>query len=164
MKHLLIVRHAKSSWDNISQKDFDRPLNERGHHDAPMMAERLLNKKVAIDAFISSTANRALTTCTYFANAYNIKEKQIIKLPELYHAAPAIFFNVIAEANNSFNNIAVFSHNPGITSFVNMLTSASIDNMPTCGVFAVKANIKQWKDFKNAEKEFWFFDYPKLRV
>ena len=59
MKKLLLVRHAKSSWDDPFQKDFDRPLNERGHSDAPLMAKRLLKQDIDIDAFVSSTAVRA---------------------------------------------------------------------------------------------------------
>lgn len=161
MKSLIIIRHAKSSWDFSTLNDFDRPLNERGHKDAPMMAKRLLDKKIAIDAFISSTAKRAFTTASYFAEAYNVKEKNIIKVPELYHAAPKVFYDVIETVNDTFNSIAVFSHNPGITDFVNQLTNARIDNMPTCGVFAVTIQTESWKNFAAAEKEFWFFDYPK---
>lgn len=161
MKSLIIIRHAKSSWDFSTLNDFDRPLNERGHKDAPMMAKRLLDKKIAIDAFISSTAKRAFTTASYFAEAYNVKEQHIIKVPELYHAAPSVFYDVIETINDGFNTIAVFSHNPGITDFVNQLTNARIDNMPTCGVFAVTIHTESWKNFADAEKEFWFFDYPK---
>ena len=43
----------------------------------------------------------------------------------------------------------------------NLLTTTSIDNIPTCGVFAIKAECDKWKDFSAAKKEFWFFDYPK---
>jgi len=163
MKSLLIVRHAKSSWDSSSQKDFDRPLNERGHRDAPAMAKRLLNNKIAIDAFISSPAKRAFTTCKYFAETYGIKEKKIIVIPRLYEASVADFYNAVAGADDSFECIALFSHNPGVTAFANLLTATQIDNMPTCGVFAVKAETNKWKDFEASEKTFWFFDYPKLK-
>lgn len=164
MKSLLIIRHAKSSWD-FSSSDFDRPLNERGHHDAPMMAKRLMEKKINIDAFISSPANRALTTAEYFFKAFhkNTTSTGIIQLPELYHAAASVFFDTIKNLNNDFNTIAIFAHNPGITDFVTQLTQTKIDNMPTCGVFAVKIKIDSWKQFQKAEKEFWFFDYPKLK-
>ncbi len=161
MKSLLIIRHAKSSWDNISQKDFDRTLNERGHRDAPEMAKRLLDKKIEIDAFISSPAKRAFTTCKYFAETYDVKEKNIIVIPELYHASVNDFYNTIAKTEDAFSTIAIFSHNPGITEFVNGLTETKIDNMPTCGIFAVKAEAHHWKDFKKSTKTFWFFDYPK---
>ena len=70
MKELLIIRHAKSSWANAFSGDFDRTLNDRGHRDAPRMAEKIKGRGVAIQAFLSSTANRALTTAVYFAEAY----------------------------------------------------------------------------------------------
>ena len=67
----------------------------------------------------------------------------------------------IANASNKFDSIAIFSHNPGLTDFANLLTATRIDNIPTCGIFAAKADCDKWKDFKEAKKEFWFFDYPK---
>jgi phosphohistidine phosphatase len=161
MKQLLIIRHAKSSWDFSVLNDFDRPLNERGHNDAPLMVKRLLQKKISIDAFVSSTANRAFTTAAYFAKAYDVKEKNIIKVPELYHAAPKIFYTVITSLNDSLQTVALFSHNPGITEFVNDLTNTRIDNMPTCGIYAIKTDADSWKEFYPAKKKFWFFDYPK---
>jgi phosphohistidine phosphatase len=162
MKQLLIIRHAKSSWDaSAVLNDFDRPLNDRGLKDAPAMAKKLLEKKIKIDAFISSTAKRAFTTATYFAEAYGLKEKQVISVPELYHADSSVFYKTISGADNSFNTIAVFSHNPAITHFVNELSNVKIDNMPTCGIFAVNVETDDWKEFKKATKTFWFFDYPK---
>jgi phosphohistidine phosphatase len=162
MKNLLIIRHAKSSWDSLAQRDFDRPLNDRGNRDAPMMAKRLQKREVEIDAFVSSPANRALSTATYFAEAYDRKPKHIIKVDILYHAEVEVFYKVIEELDDDYKTVAIYSHNPGITYFVNSLTNTRIDNMPTCGIFAVKAQIKSWQDFRKAAKDFWFFDYPKL--
>ena len=162
MKTLLIIRHAKSSWDIGSLNDFERPLNERGKKDAPEMAKRLLDKKITIDAFVSSPAKRAKKTAELFCSVYDYKEKDIIFISALYHAGVQTFYDTIENLEDSYNKIAIFSHNPGITSFVNELTeSVRIDNMPTCGVFAVKIDITEWKDFKKSTKEFLFFDYPK---
>ena len=161
MKAVLVVRHAKSSWENFGVPDFDRPLNERGKTDGPEMAKRLLSKKIAIDTFISSPAKRAKKTAALFAAEYHIEKEQIVLVPELYHASSETFYETIAKAPDASGNIALFSHNPGITDFVNGLTHIKIDNMPTCSVFAVKADIPSWKDFKKAEKQFWFYDYPK---
>lgn len=163
MKSLLLIRHAKSSWDTPSQKDFDRPLNDRGHHDAPAMAERLLDKHIKIDAFISSTAKRALSTAKYFAKAYEKKEHDIIKAAALYEAPYDVFYDVISKVEDKYDAIAIFAHNPGITAFANYLTKTRIDNMPTCGIFAIQANIKSWSAFENGAKTFWFVDYPKLK-
>jgi phosphohistidine phosphatase len=161
MKKLLLVRHAKSSWDDLTQKDFDRMLNDRGHRDAPKMAKRLLKDDVEIDAFISSPAVRALTTAEYFAEAYGSKKKNVIQEPILYHPDAETFFDIISKINDDVKTVAIFSHNPGITSFANILCPTRIDDMPTCAIFAVKADIKSWKEFAEAERKFWFFDYPK---
>ncbi len=161
MKTVLLVRHAKSDWSDPSLSDFDRPLNGRGKEDAPVMAHRLLDNKVAIDAFISSPAKRARNTARIFAKAYKTKKDDILFRDELYGASENVFWDVIAKAENKADSIAIFSHNPGITDFANLLTSTRIDNIPTCGIFAVKADCEKWKDFKEAEKEFVFFDFPK---
>ena len=162
MKQLLIIRHAKSSWALVGQDDFDRPLNERGMNDAPMMAQRLLDKQIVIDAFISSPAKRALTTANFFADAYPTAKGKLKTVQKLYHVHPQVFYDVIGSIDDAVTTAAVFSHNPGITAFVNDLTKTQIDNMPTCGIFAVQAEIDNWKDFQEAKKKFWFFDYPKL--
>ena len=161
MKQILVIRHAKSSWDNILQKDFDRTLNERGLRDAPAMAKRLVAKGIKIDKFVSSTAVRAFTTATFFAKEYHQKQSDIIAVPELYHAGEETFYKTIRSLNDSYNSIAIFSHNPGITYFVNTLTNTRIDVMPTCGIFAIEAPINNWHDFKEENNKFLFFDYPK---
>lgn len=161
MKKLFIIRHAKSSWDFSNLNDFDRPLNERGHTDAPIMAKRLLQKNIPIDAFVSSTAKRAFNTAFYFCNAYGKKEKDIVQVAELYHAPVNVFYNVIQHLDNAYQSVALFSHNPGITDFVNELTEVRINDMPTCGIFAIKIHTNDWLEFEIAKKEFLFFDFPK---
>ena len=164
-KSLLIIRHAKSSWENISQKDFDRPLNDRGKKDAPAMAKRLHKEKdIALDAIISSPAKRAFTTAKFFADEFNVKKKNIIEWPELYEASIDKFYKAVMNLDDSYITVALFSHNPGITAFANELTNTRIDDMPTCAVFALHIKTNRWEDFRNAEKEFWFFDYPKSIV
>ena len=161
MKYLLIIRHAKSSWALPGQEDFERPLNDRGKRDAPNMAKRLLDKNIQINLFVSSTANRAFTTAAYFADAYGVQKNSIQQIRKLYHAHPPVFYEVIKGIHKDIETAALFSHNPGITEFVNELTATKLDNMPTCGIFGVSADITDWKDFTRAKKTFWFFDYPK---
>ncbi len=161
MKQLILVRHAKSDWSTLSLSDFDRPLNERGKRDAPMMAQRLLSKKIKIDAFVSSPARRARKTASVFAKEYKKDKGEIIFIEDLYAAPSEIFYEVIDKFDDRFDSVAIFSHNPGITDFANSLSDTRIDSIPTCGIFAVKASIEKWKDFKKADKEFWFVDYPK---
>ena len=161
MKTLFIIRHAKSSWDDPSQSDFDRPLNERGKKDAPKMAERLREKKFPIDIFISSPAKRARKTAAHFIEEFGGKEKEIVLMDNLYEASPNAFFNAVSTIEDKYQSAAIFSHNPGITEFVNMLTDHIVPNMPTCGVFGVKALVNTWAEFRDSKKELLLFDYPK---
>lgn len=164
MKSLLIVRHAKSSKDNKELNDFDRPLNDRGNHDAPIMARRLLDENIEIDAFISSPAKRAKKTAQYFADEYKYDAELIVYKEELYEAGMAAFRNVVRSIDDLYDTVALFAHNPGVTDFANCLTDEQIDNLPTCGIFAVKIDTENWESFDQAPKTFWFFNYPKLKA
>lgn len=161
MKQLLLVRHAKSSWANQNQDDFDRPLNDRGHRDAPMMAERLQEKKVSINHIISSTALRAITTAKYFAKSYGIPESAIVQHNYLYHAPMERYHKAIIQIPDTVETAAIFAHNPGITDFVNSLTNTRIDDMPTCAIFAITIDTTSWTNWATAEKTLWFVDWPK---
>ena len=161
MKTLLIIRHAKSSWDSVNTPDIERPLNDRGKKDAPAMAKRVVKSGVAVDRLVSSPAKRARHTAELFAREFNIKESDIVILNELYHALPIVFQQVVSHLDDTDNTVAIFSHNPGITAFVNTLGGVRTDNMPTCAVFAVKSQTPTWSEFFATAPEFLFFDYPK---
>ncbi len=162
MKTIYIIRHAKSSWAVLGQPDFDRPLNERGKENATMMAERLKEKDIKIDAFISSPAKRAKKTCKAFIKVYDRDAEEIIFKDELYHAPLHTYYKVIAETDNSYKRVAVFGHNPGISDFVNsLIANVNVGDMPTCAIFALQAETDVWEDFEGAEKKLVFFDYPK---
>jgi phosphohistidine phosphatase len=161
MKNILIIRHAKSSWAEIGQRDFDRPLNERGMRDAPEMARRIQRKNIGIDIFISSPALRALTTTQLMMQEMKMKDDQLIIVPELYHAPPSVMLAAINNAPNQYDTIAIVCHNPGITVFANMIKGLSIDNVPTCGVLLLKADVNKWDEVSEKNLAFAFFDYPK---
>jgi phosphohistidine phosphatase len=161
MKTLLLIRHAKSSWENFAVTDEERPLNARGKKNAPEMAKRLRKKHITIDAFLSSSAKRAQATAEYFTEAYGVPAKSIVVVPELYLANADAFTTAIRNAPPAADTVALFSHNDGITLFANRLSDAKVDNMPTCAVFAVKCDIREWSEFMPRDHEFYFFDYPK---
>lgn len=163
MKTLYLIRHAKSSWTDTSLKDFDRVLNDRGERDAPKMAKHIKNKIKSLDLFISSPAKRAKKTCKIFANEFKINADNIIYIDELYLASPQQIFNSILSIDDKFDSTAIFGHNPGITELANaLIENASIDNIPTCGVFAISADCENWKDFGNCKRNLLFFDYPRI--
>ena len=162
MKKLFIIRHAKSD-QSFFGNDFERPLNERGKTEAPMMALRLKEKQPMIDAFIASPAKRAKKTAQLFAQAFDKKEDDVILITALYHATAEVFYEEIGKLPDMIDTVAIFSHNPGITYFVNgLVTGTQVDNMPTCAVFAIQSAISSWSGFTKAKKEFLFFDHPKL--
>ena len=123
------------------------------------MADEILKREVALDALVTSDANRAVSTCAFFAMAY--PGVPIIKEPRLYQAGVKNFYEVVHGLSETYQCVALFSHNTGLTDFVNKLSNVRVDIVPTCGIYAVKADIERWTDFKNGKKAFWFFDFPK---
>ena len=93
-----------------------------------------------------------------------MKDNQLIIVPELYHAPPSVMLDAINNAPNEYSTIAIVCHNPGITVFANMIKGLSIDNVPTCGVLALKADVNTWKDVSEKNLVYDFFDYPKNRL
>ena len=160
MKTLLLIRHAKSSWNEPVLTDFDRPLNERGKKDAPEMAKRI-KEKIAIELFVSSPAKRAKKTAKIFAEEFGVDKNEIVLVEDLYGATEEAFAEAVASLKDKNDVVAIFSHNPGITEFANSLTATRVDDMPTCAVFALQCETDTWKNFAEAEKKFLFFDYPK---
>lgn len=161
MKTLLLIRHAKSSWDSTVTSDFERPLNERGKNDAPAMAKRLLDKKISIDTFVSSPAKRAKKTAETFMKKYKIAEEKLTLIPSLYEASVDNFYRAVEQLPDENSSVALFSHNPGITDFINSLQCSPVYNMPTCAIYALEIKTEHWRDFRIADKKFLFFDYPK---
>lgn len=162
MKTLFLIRHAKSSWGDFSLPDFDRPLNDRGKNDAPVMAKKLLAKYPVIDAFVSSPAKRAKKTGKLFCKEYGVPEDKIIFIDRLYLAPAHTFAEVVKTLNNKFDHVSIFAHNPGITDYANSLCEdAKVDDMPTCAIFAVEADTGDWNKFEETKKNFLFFDFPK---
>lgn len=159
---IVIIRHAKSSWANPLQSDFERPLNDRGEHDAPMMGERLQKLKIIPDLVISSAAKRAKQTAKKIAVAIGYDAEKIQLIEKLYHCIPPVFEEVILDLPDEVNTVFIVAHNPGITAFANELSpSFNIDHMPTCGVVAARMDSEHWSDFSFADRNVFLFEYPK---
>jgi phosphohistidine phosphatase len=164
MKTLYIIRHAKSSWDDIGLADFDRPLNERGKTDAPRMGKRLKEKNIHPELMLSSPAKRALSTCKKIAEVLHYPESSIKTDRKLYHASPEEIFEVLRSIKNQVNNVMLFGHNPGLTEFVNEITDDfSLNNLPTCGVVALSFDMRTWKELQHSSGKLLFYDYPKSK-
>lgn len=159
---LVMIRHAKSSWANPLQSDYERPLNDRGEHDAPMMGERLKKRNLLPDVIIASTAKRAKQTAKKIAKAVGYDEDKIVWHEKLYHCIPSVFEEVLYEVADDAKTVYIVAHNPGITEFVNELSDKfCTDNMPTCGIVGARFEAEQWNEFNRTNKEVILFDYPK---
>jgi phosphohistidine phosphatase len=166
MKRLIIVRHAKSSWDDSSVKDIDRPLNIRGVKDAPRMAKRLKEQEVHPDLVLTSPAVRAAGTCEEFCKVLSYPAEKIQKEKRLYHATEETLFEILRalpDRNDDEEVVMIFGHNPGFTEFANTLMNEDIENIPTCGIVHCELNIAKWQEIKPGCGDLEYFDFPKRK-
>lgn len=163
MKYLYLLRHAKSSWDYPELCDFERPLNKRGKHDAPLMAGVMMKNKIIPDVILSSPATRAAMTAKTVMQFLRIKEDQLIFINEIYEASPSTLLNIIGKMDNQFQKLLVVGHNPGLTSLANILSDHMVDNIPTAGLLGMSINTSQWDRVEQKSGKFLFLETPKNR-
>ncbi|MDX2136128.1 MAG: histidine phosphatase family protein [Saprospiraceae bacterium] len=164
MRSLYLIRHAKSSWEHPGLRDFERPLNNRGLRDAPLMAALMKNLGVVPDLLISSPARRAWSTACIFAEAYGLPFSDIQQAPDLYECRPQDVLKVVSGLPEAARVVLLFGHNPALTEFANRFTDDPIDNIPTCGVVRIDSVAPDWASFydENARvAQTWF---PKTAI
>ncbi len=159
MKSVFVVRHAKSDWSSWGISDHDRPLNERGERDAPLMAQALNNRVKNIEYFICSTAVRARQTFDHFQSACQLFRGE--HTHDLYHSDPATILRLIKQTPDDVNSVILFAHNPGLTELYNYFSGNFLDNLPTCGVFELISNASDWKSIASHNTHTGFLFYPK---
>lgn len=161
MKTLFLVRHAKSSWKDLTIDDHDRPLNKRGKENAPMMGERLKKRQIMPDLIFCSTALRAKTTANCICKKINFPIIKITFLRDLYHASPNRLFDYISQTPDQADSIMFFGHNPGLTELAVNQWNIPILNLPTCGILEIQFKSDSWKLVGKASISSTTFDYPK---
>jgi phosphohistidine phosphatase len=124
VRTLYLVRHAKSSWDDPLQDDFDRPLNKRGRSDAPRMATKLKKRDIHPAILLSSPAERA--TCLIIAEVIGYSLDVVHTDQRLYHAEEAKILAFVQGLDDANSEVMIFGHNPGLTDFVNRITPAAV--------------------------------------
>jgi phosphohistidine phosphatase len=161
MKKLYIVRHAKSDWSNPALNDFERTLNKRGLHDAPLMGERFKKLGFIPDMVFSSSANRAVMTCNIICKNLGYEPQKVEMKKELYLAAPQTILKMINTFQNVWKSVMLFGHNPGFTELIELLCQKSVGNLPTCALAAAHFKIDDWKSVHWASGSLAAFEYPK---
>jgi phosphohistidine phosphatase len=160
-KTLYLVRHAKSSWDDPSLDDRDRPLNTRGRHTAPEMGRRLVEQGHQPELIISSPANRARSTAAKIAAEIGYDPADIHHEEALYFAGVFRMCEVVEAVPDSYNSVMLVGHNPEMTSLLNAISDASIGNMPTCAIAIIRFEMDSWADLRSEEGILIGYDYPK---
>ncbi len=129
-----LVRHAKSSWKAQNQADYDRPLNQRGVHNGPVMARRLASRQCIPDLLLCSAARRAQETAAFLKAEFQLSPDQFQLHEELYLASPDTLLDVLSRVPASVQHVMVVAHNPGLEALSELLAGQSLPPMPTLGV------------------------------
>jgi len=161
LKTIYLNRHAKSSWDDSSLSDFERPLNKRGKRDAPFMADILSKKINPPEIIYSSPAKRASTTAAIIAEALGISFDKIIFDKTIYGAVVSDLMRIINNTDNSIERIMFFGHNPTFTMLSNYLSDKYLDNLPTSGFVQINFELNSWNDIEGNTGKLELFEYPK---
>jgi phosphohistidine phosphatase len=161
MKHLLIIRHAKTEQQNY-ENDFERKLTKRGIADCELMCDRLKTFSFNPDCIKISSAKRTIETANLLAKGLGWDKSEFDLLPALYLASKPLLLETIKSTPKHINNLVVIAHNPGMTDLFNSLGQIHLDNLPTCGMALFRLNKDSWETLVNAELV--WFNWPSKSV
>lgn len=150
MKQLILIRHAKSSWD-LPVKDFDRPLSSKGIQNAHLVSDNVINYLPETFIIWSSAAKRAAETAIIFTQNFNCPIESIMFKEELYTFDMNKLENSIKSCNDQFDNLILFGHNEAITNFVNKFGSVYIENVSTSGFVSISFDTDSWTNITKGE-------------
>ncbi len=159
MKRLILIRHSKSSWKDLSLTDFNRPLNRRGKSDGPLMADYLKSKIGKIDYLHSSSSVRTFETSKYFIN--QIQFRKIEYDDSLYHCSSSSILKMIMNYSEDYQSAMIIAHNPGLTNLINNIIDISLDNLPTTGIAKIDFDCAEWLDVSSKNSNLIDLKFPK---
>ena len=130
-----MIRHAKSSWADPGQADFDRPLDERGLKDGNRLVRWMTALQERPVFICSSDAARARATAELVRAGSDLPKTALVFEHRIYEASTTTLLDVVHGLPDNCPSAALVGHNPGFTEFVNqMVGEAVIDNLPTLGI------------------------------
>ena len=145
MKTLILIRHAKSSWED-DVNDLNRPLSLRGFSDANSISNEFKSYDFHPDGIFSSPAKRAATTCDVFMENLKLSKSMLVIENQLYDFGGDQVLGFIKSLKDDLNKVMIFGHNHAFTSLANSLGDTYIDNLPTSGLVMINFDIDHWKD------------------
>ena len=156
LKKLILIRHAKSSWD-YDFKDLDRPLSNRGLNDADLMSNILNNFSIKIDGVFSSNAKRTLQTANIFIrNLTNYKKLFIVESSDLYDFSGENVDLYIKNLKNDLDTVLVFSHNNSCNNLIRKYSNISDKHVPTCGILIFEFDVSLWSEVRSGNCKSYF--------
>lgn len=167
MKTLILLRHAKSSWDDASLDDHDRPLADRGRRAAPAMAAHLHDQGFTPELVLCSTAVRTRETLELVTD--ELDSPPVEYDPGLYLAGPGRLLRTVRATDDDVRSVMVIGHNPGIHTFALGLCDRSTGSdlrrlekkFPTAAVAVLKFNVDSWAEIDQGKGRLVEFMRPK---
>ena len=164
MKTLLLIRHAKSSWDFPYLSDELRPLGPRGKSDAPRVGKHLNQLGIKPDIMLSSPAVRAKSTAFLIANELRFPTDKIEIVEEFYTFGDNgdTILNKIRDLKESLQTAIVFGHNETFHYLAGRLSKGVISEFPTCAVCIALWEVSHWSEINSQNVVEHQFFSPKL--
>lgn len=148
---LILTRHAKSSWDDPSQPDHDRPLNDRGRRSARALGDWLASRGYEPEEVLCSTSQRTRETWERVAVAPLETRPNVRFDAALYHAEPEKMLSILRTAEAP--TVMMLGHNPGIAAFAALLPARvpldpDFRRYPTAATLVVDFQTDSWADIQ----------------
>lgn len=121
MKTLILLRHAKSSWDDPVSRDFDRPLNKRGRKAARTVGREMRAQGLTFDRVIASPARRVIETLADVADGYGGPIEPVYD-KRVYLATAEALLDLLHEVGDGTERLLLVGHNPGLETLAMLLT------------------------------------------
>jgi phosphohistidine phosphatase len=152
-KRLILLRHAKSAWDNLSTADFERPLSNRGRKAAPLVGAYLARRGMVPGLVLSSSAKRAVETLDLACAGWQTKPT-VRKLKSLYLAMPREMLRRVQAVGREPDCVMLVGHNPGIADLASWLCSHGkadqrarlARKFPTGAIAVIEFDVEDWGD------------------
>lgn len=155
MKQIFLMRHAKSSWDDPSLEDIDRPLSKRGRRAGKAMAGYFRKAGLAPETVLCSTSVRARQTLDLLHPV--LGETPVLFDDRLYEAAAGTLLARLQELPDDCASVLVIGHNPGLERLAHHLAGDQGEpealarmavKYPTGALAALSSSIKDWSALK----------------
>ena len=150
MKKLILLRHAKSSWDlNVSDKD--RPLSEKGINRIKMIYTHSSNILSSADLIFTSPAIRAIHTSCIMISSLGLGFDKIVLKKELYTFELSKLLDFIFNISEDYNSVICVGHNPAFTEAISYLSKTDFLHLPTSAWAQLIFSQTKWKNISNGK-------------